>query len=187
MTEQQRYTVVARYDGFELRRYEPCVVAEVEVEGSFASAGNRAFRPLVGYISGRNRGERGVAMTAPVVQQPGRRLAMTSPVVQQEDAEHHVVGFVMPAGETTATLPEPADPRVRLREEPETLAAATRYSGRWTEGGYRDHVAELEAAVRAAGLEPAGAPRWARFDPPWTPWFVRRNEVVLPVTGPATS
>jgi hypothetical protein len=184
VTEQQRFTVIATFPEFELRRYDACVVAEVEVAGSMDSAGTRAFRRLAGYIGGRNRARRSLAMTAPVVQAAaGRTIAMTSPVVQEEQGDRHVVGFVMPAGETTATLPEPEDATVSLREVPEELAAAMRYSGRWTESAYRARVAHLQDAVARAGLTVAGRPRWARFDPPWTPWFLRHNEVVLPVAA----
>lgn len=189
MTEQQRFTVVETFPEFELRRYDACVVAEVEVEGSMGAAGNRAFRRLVGYIGGRNRTRRSLAMTAPVVQSPaGRTIAMTAPVVQEEQGDRHVVGFVMPAGETLQTLPEPEDPVVSLREVPAELAAALRYSGRWTESAYRARVARLHDAVANRGLTVTGPPRWARFDPPWTPWFLRHNEVVVPVAerGAAT-
>ena len=185
MTEQQRFTVVIAFPQFELRRYEPCVVAEVEVDGSLEAAGNRAFRRLVGYIGGRNRAGRSLAMTAPVVQeQAGRRIAMTAPVLQEEQGDRHVVGFVMPAGETLGSLPEPTDAGVSLREVPEELAAAMRYSGRWTESAYRRRVTQLSDAVAGAGLTVTGPPRWARYDTPWTPWFLRHNEVVLPVADP---
>ena len=185
MTEQQPYRLVVAHPDFELRRYPPCVVAEVTVGGGMSGAGNRAFGALAGYIGGRNHTRRAVAMTAPVVQEPqGRRLSMTSPVVQHDDdASGHVVGFVMPAGESLETLPEPDDDRVRLRAVPAQLAAARRYGGRWTESAYRDNLARLLEAVDRAGLTVVGAPRWARFDPPWTPWFRRHNEVVVPVAG----
>ncbi len=169
MTQQQPYRVVATYPGFEVRRFDAHMVAEVSVAGGFESAGNRAFGALVRYIGGRNKDNRGMAMTAPVVQVPA--------------VGHHVVQFVMPADETASSLPDPADPRVGLRAVPAQLAAVVRYSGRWSEGGYRDRVARLEQDVAAAGFTVAGPARWARFDPPWTPWFMRRNEVVLPVTG----
>ena len=185
MTDQQCFSVVATFPEFELRRYDACVIAEVAVGGSLEGAGNRAFRRLVGYIGGRNHAGRSLAMTAPVVQeQAGRRIAMTAPVVQQEHGERHIVGFVMPAGETLASLPDPADASVSLREVPEEFAAALRYSGRWTESAYLERVTRLQDAVARAGLTVTGPPRWARFDPPWTPWFLRHNEVVLPVAAP---
>ena len=170
MTEQQVYEVLESSPGFELRRYAPHVVAEVEIVGSFERAGNAAFRPLISYISGRNRSKTKVAMTAPVVQET---LA---------DSNTHLVSFVMPDGSTTAALPVPVDGQVSVHEVPEQLAAVATFSGRWTEGSYNEHVAALRKDVAAAGLTATGRPHYARFDPPWKPWFLRRNEVVLPVT-----
>lgn len=189
MTEQQPYDVLTRSPGFELRRYPAHLVAEVEVDGSFTDAGNKAFGVLVGFISGRNSASTKVAMTAPVVQQASTRIAMTSPVVQEPGVEpgRQVVAFVMPAEFSLDTLPTPSDPRITVRRVPTQVAAARTFTGRWTERIYREQLAELRSAVVQAGLETCGPPRFARFDPPWTPWFLRRNEVVLPVVGDPTS
>lgn len=188
VTEEQTYTVVAVHPEFEVRRYDAHVVAEVVVEGSHENAGNRAFRSLAGYIGGRNHTGRAVAMTTPVLQQSaaGRRMAMTAPVVQCEGSRpgSYIVGFVMPSGETLVTLPEPDDAAVTLRAIPVEFAATLRYSGRWTQAGYAERAARLRQAVASAGLQVLGPPRWARYDPPWTPWFRRRNEVVLPIAAP---
>jgi hypothetical protein len=169
VTEQQQYQVVRTFPGFEVRRYPAHVVAEVELTGQFESAGNAAFRPLVSYISGRNRS--------------GSKIAMTAPVIQEatEDLTRHRVSFVMPAGSTVADLPVPSASAVSVHEVPEQLAAVSRYSGRWTLGAYRKHVEQLEAEIQAAGLTAVGRPRYARFDPPWKPPFLRRNEVVIPI------
>ncbi|GAA1699235.1 heme-binding protein [Dietzia cercidiphylli] len=184
MTEQQPYEVVQRYPEFELRRYPSHAVAEISVRGSFDSAGNQAFRSLFKYITGHNESAGSVAMTAPVVQEPpgSETIAMTAPVVQTqaEDGEH-LVAFVLPASLTAATAPVPTDPRVRIRQVPDRVAAAVRYSGRWSESGYRRHLADLEAGIARAGLVATGPPRFARFDPPFKPWFLRRNEVVQDV------
>ena len=85
MTEQQPYEVVNRPDGFELRRYPAHLVAEIEVNGSFDEAPNRAFRPLARFINGANRTRRQIAMTAPVTRQEAgpEKIAMTAPVAQQ--------------------------------------------------------------------------------------------------------
>ncbi len=189
MTERQRVEVLTRFPGFELRRYPAHLVAEVEVDASFTDAGNRAFGTLAGFISGRNSTGGKVAMTAPVVQEPASaRIAMTSPVVQQPGARpgRQVVAFVMPAQFTLDTLPAPSDPRIRIREVPAHVAAARAFTGRWSEGIYQEQLASLREAVRRAGLDIVGPPRFARFDPPWTPWFLRHNEVVLPVSEHAT-
>lgn len=184
MTEQQRYQVVRQGPGFELRRYPAHVVAEVEVHGSFEDAGSAAFRPLVAYIRGQNKAGQSLGMTAPVLQRRGD-TECTSSSVESVTAEtspgRFVVSFVMPDGSTRESLPDPGDARVGIRSVPEELSAVTRYSGRWTSASYRQQAARLIRAVRDAGLDPTGPPRFARFDPPWTPWFRRRNEVVLPV------
>ena len=184
MTEQQPYEVLEQFDGFALRRYPPHLVAEVELDGSFEDAGNRAFRRLFGYITGQNEARRSVAMTAPVVQAAAsEKVATTAPVVQTEGAGGgYVVAFVLPASMTLETAPVPTNPDVRLRAVPERVAAAVSYSGRWTRSAYERRLAELQDAVLAAGFVPVGPPRFARFDPPFKPWFLRRNEVVQDVT-----
>jgi len=184
MTEQQQYQVVRHEPGFELRRYPAHVVAEVEAQGSFEDAGSTAFRPLVAYIRGQNQAGQALAMTAPVLQRRDGTESTTSAVesVRAETAPgRFVVSFVMPDGSTRDSLPDPRDARVAIRSVPEELAAVSTYSGRWTSASYRQQAARLIRSVRHAGLDPLGPPRFARFDPPWTPWFRRRNEVVLPV------
>jgi hypothetical protein len=185
VTEKQAYEVVRAYDGFELRRYAPHVVAEVVVRAPFEEAGNAAFRRLLGYISGQNRSATTVAMTAPVIQREPEKIAMTAPVVQrQTDEGAYAVAFVLPSSLTLATAPVPTSPEVQLHERPASLAAARPYRGRWTQDSYERHRTELAAAVRAAGLTPVGPARWARFDPPFMPFFLRRNEVVQDVADP---
>ena len=200
MTEQQPYELLQRYPHFELRRYPAHLVAEVEVTGSFDRAGNAAFRPLFNYISGTNTARRTVAMTAPVVQRSAstagatsEKVAMTAPVVQRGPLPEgsssggettrgvHVVAFVLPAGMTEDSAPIPADPRVRLRTVPASTAAVLRFSGSTSARAFGRRNEELQQSVAAAGLIPVGAPRFARFDPPFTPGFLRRNEVVQDV------
>ncbi|MFO7689703.1 MAG: heme-binding protein [Cryobacterium sp.] len=196
MTKQQPYRVVQSYDAFELREYPAHLVAEVITDGPFDGAGNRAFRYLFAYISGQNQVGRKVAMTAPVVQAdaggPSAKIAMTAPVVQQAvdepgdwaapaSGEKFRVAFVLPEGMTADTAPQPTDPRVTLRTVPDSVSAVIRYSGTWSQAGYQRHLAQLRTALRAAGLTVVGPPRYARFDPPLTPWFLRRNEILLDV------
>lgn len=187
MTEQQPYEVLERFPEFELRQYPSHAVAEVSVHGSFGSAGNQAFRALFRYITGHNESAGSIAMTAPVVQESAgsEKVAMTAPVVQTEaDGDEYVVAFVLPASLTAATAPVPTDPRVRVRQVPDRVAAAVRYSGRWSESAYRRRLDRLQAALGRAGLVATGPPRCARFNPPLTPWFLRRNEVVQDVVWP---
>ena len=184
MTEEQKYTVERKFPKFEVRRYEACVFADVTVTGDFESAGNKGFGPLIGYISGNNKTNSKIAMTAPVVQEPVSKIAMTSPVLQQSSDQENIISFVMPAGITLDALPIPSSSKVSLREVPEQLMAVSRFSGRWTHGTCMKHVAELESNLTGAGLTPNGSPSFARFDPPWTPWFMRRNEIQIPIAIP---
>ncbi len=187
MTEQQPYELVRRYPDFELRSYPSHVVAQVNISGSFSDAGNRAFRALFGYISGDNRSKKSVAMTAPVIQSvAGEKIAMTAPVVQRpgSDAGEYVVAFVLPKEMTIETAPAPANSEVEIRSVAAGLAAAVTFSGRWSESSYEDRRARLLDAVRSAGLHPTSPARFARFDPPFKPWFLRRNEVVVDVKAP---
>lgn len=185
MTEQQPYDVVEQRDGWELRRYPAHVLAETVVLGaSFEDAGNQAFRKLAGYIGGDNTARRSIEMTAPVVQAP-QRIGMTAPVLQQRDGEGFVVAFVLPAALTEADAPAPTNPEVSLRAVPDQLVAALRFSGRWTRESWERHRDELLDGVRAAGLDVVAEPRFARFDPPFTPWFLRRNEVLVEVARDA--
>ena len=185
MTEQQPYEVLEQRDGFEVRCYPPHLLAQVEIDGSFEDAGNRAFRALFRYITGNNQSRRMVNMTAPVMQQHARteEIAMTAPVVQVEETEgRHVVAFVLPASMTLETAPLPLDPDIQVRAVPEQMAAARRYSGRWTQSSYQRNLDILIAAVTVDGYVPVGAPRFARYDPPFKPWLLRRNEVIQDVT-----
>ncbi|WP_426766053.1 SOUL family heme-binding protein [Pseudarthrobacter sp. 1G09] len=189
MTEQQPYESVRRYPHFELRRYPDYVVAEVAVSAEFHRAGNVAFRRLFNYISGNNTGGAKLAMTAPVVQEAGQsqKLAMTAPVIQAGPlsggggSAEFVVAFVLPAGLTAETAPVPTDPTVKIRAVPGSLAAVLRFSGSGSEANFVRRNNGLQAALSLAGLTPLGAPRFARFDPPFEPWFLRRNEVVQDV------
>jgi hypothetical protein len=188
-TEEPEYRVVETYPEFELRRYAPYLVAETEVTGEFDAVGNQAFRILAAYIFGENRSKTKMAMTAPVSQQPqggeGEKMEMTAPVMQRPksaaEADRFVLSFVMPSGYTLDSLPEPEDPRVRLREVPGKLVAARRYSGRWTEANYRENEAALLRAVDEAGLTPLADPVYARYNSPFSLWFLRRNEVMVEV------
>lgn len=186
--EEAAYTVVKKSDIFELRDYAPHIVAEIVVEGSLEDAGNKAFRPLFNYISGANRSRSSIAMTAPVSQEAeGEKIAMTAPVGQQRSSGKWAVSFTMPASYSMGALPIPTNPAVTLREVPARRMAAVRYSGTWDEKNYLRYKERLENWIRENGFEMKGEPVWARYNPPFTLWFLRRNEILIPVeTQPAS-
>lgn len=183
--EEAVYTVVFKEQGFEVRQYEPHVIAETMVDGDLEDAGNKAFSRLFKYISGNNKSQRKVEMTAPVTQGPvSENIDMTSPVGQQRMNGRWAVSFMMPSSYSLETLPEPKDPNVILRQVPARYIAAVRYSGFWSEKGYRRNLDKLNAWIEKQNLNVAGDPIWARYNPPFMPWFLRRNEILVPVERP---
>jgi len=180
--EEAKYTVIKKVGAFELRQYEAKIVAETFVEGDFSKVGSTAFRRLFGYISGNNRTEQKIAMTAPVTQEAvSQKIAMTTPVGQEKVGDKWRITFVMPAQYSMETLPKPLDPAVTLREEPRRLMTANRYSGTWSKSRYMKREVQLRKWVEAQGLEQIGEPIFARHNAPYVPWFLRRNEVLIPV------
>ncbi len=178
--EEPDYEVVRKIDTVELRQYSPYVVAEVVLNSTAEEAGNQAFPILAGYIFGKNKGEKKFAMTAPVTQTAAPvRMDMTAPVTQAAVPGGMLVQFVLPKGVTLASAPEPIDPRVQLRLVPASQWAVIRYSGTWSQSNYQEHLALLKAALDAAGVATQGEPVLARYNAPFTPWFLRRNEIWL--------
>lgn len=180
--EEAAYKVISTDGKFEIRDYAPHILAETVVEGDFKGAGNTAFKRLFRYISGDNRSRYKVAMTTPVSQEPMvEKIKMTAPVGQQRLQEKWTVSFMMPASYTLETLPEPEDPMVTLRQIPARRVAAVRYSGFWSEQNYLRYKLELESWIKEKGFTSVGDPIWARYNPPFTPWFLRRNEILIPI------
>jgi len=181
--EEAKYKVLEKDNGFEIRDYAPHILAETIVEGDLEGAGNKAFDRLFRYISGDNRSRKKVAMTAPVSQQPmGENIKMTAPVGQRRVQEKWAVSFMMPASYTIKTLPEPEDQNISLRQVPARRMASVRYSGFWSEERYFKYKSELELWIKEKGLTIVGDPIWARYNPPFTPWFLRRNEILIPIS-----
>ena len=183
--ESPSYEVVETIGEVEIRQYAPYLVAETRVDGTLEDAGNQGFRILAKYIFGDNRGKQKIAMTAPVSQEKaeGVEIAMTAPVTQKRSGEQFTIQFMMPSEYSKESLPAPNDSRIEIREVPGRRLAAIRYSGRWSKKNYDEHLRELLAALSRKGYEPEGEPIWARYDPPFKPWFMRRNEILTAFRG----
>ena len=186
--EEPAFEVVAVRDDYEVRRYEPYIVAEVDVVASSEQgAGNTAFGILAGYIFGDNRKRTKMAMTAPVEStQAGEKMSMTAPVESVATGGTYTYAFVMERKYTLDTLPEPVDPRIRIVTRPARHVAVLRYSGSWSEKNSRRHQAELMRALDADGLAPEGPVTLARFNSPFALPVFRRNEIQVEVDWPST-
>jgi hypothetical protein len=191
--EKPEHVVVRKLgEDLEVRDYPGYLVAETRVGGSRSDAGNESFKRLAGYIFGGNQKQQKFAMTAPVTTAPapeqGEKLAMTAPVTQtQSGGGEWLVQFVLPKGQTLETLPKPNDARVTLRALPPKRYAVIQYSGTWSDANFDEHLALLRAAMAREKLVPLGEPVWARYDPPFKPWFLRTNEILLEVAVPAAA
>lgn len=178
--EEPDYEVVRTIGAVEVRRYAPYVVAEVVLQTSPDDAGSQAFPILAGYIFGKNKGAKKFEMTAPVTQSAAPvRMDMTAPVTQAAVPGGIRVQFVLPKGVTLESAPEPDDARVQLRQVPAGTWAVLRYSGTWSQANYREHLDALQATLASAGVATQGEPVLARYNAPFTPWFLRRNEIWL--------
>jgi SOUL heme-binding protein len=181
--ETPPHKTVVRDGDYEVRDYPALVVAEVTVDGDQKAAANKGFRLLGGYIFGDNRKRQDIAMTAPVTQQAvGEKIAMTAPVAQVPGAAGTwVVRFTMPSQWTLQTLPVPDNPSVTLRNTEPARFAVLRFSGLAQPADVRERSAELLAWAKARKLRVTGPVSLAQYNPPWTPWFMRRNEVMVEV------
>ena len=185
-TEEPRYESLLQDAEFSVRLYAPRIVAETEVAGSLEEASSTGFRRIAGYIFGRNHARSGqaserIAMTAPVtVEAQPQKIAMTAPVSVEQVEGRWRIEFAMPAHYTLATLPLPDDASVTLREVPAQKIAAIRFSGLVSEAKLRDKTALLRAWMVQRSLLASAAPQLARYNPPWTLPFLRRNEILIP-------
>ncbi len=191
--EEPSYQVLKQSEHFELRQYESQLIAEVTVQGSLSEASNKGFRLVADYIFGNNQASRAasnesekIAMTAPVViEAQSSKIAMTAPVVVEKkgasEQQQWILYFVMPKSYRMDSLPKPNNPQVQIKEIKNKKVAVIRFSGWVDEDKLADRTAELQTWIKQEQLIAIGDPQLARYNPPWTlPWW-RRNEVFIPV------
>ena len=164
------YTVTGRAGEIEFRHYPELVLATVDTADDDAG-----FSLLFAYISGSNRPKEKIPMTAPVI--TAQKIPMTAPVVSDAAS----MSFVMPAGSTRENIPEPLDSRVRIVAIPERDIAVIRFSGYAPRNDVDAVTLRLQDGLKNEGIGTAGQPFLMRYDSPWTPGFLRHNEVALEI------
>ncbi|WP_436935554.1 SOUL family heme-binding protein [Halovenus marina] len=175
--ESVPYEQVQQIDGYELRRYPQTVLAETT-----AANQTTAFRRLFRYISGANEGDESISMTTPVETQEGTSISMTAPVRSGEVEKERVrMAFYLPAEYDTETAPEPTEPGVRLVIEPAKTVAVDRFSWYAPDRRVTRRSQKLLSRLEQEGIEPLGESYLLRYNDPWTPPFMRRNEVAVDV------
>ena len=182
-TEEPKYAVLEKEPPFEIRSYAPMIVAEVQVEGDLDEASSQGFRLIAAYIFGQNQVSEKIAMTAPVTVEDqsvkSAKIAMTAPVGIESKAGKWTVSFVMPTEYTMESIPKPMSPQVQLRQIPAVKRAVISFSGFYNSQKVAEKTLELEQWMKSRSLQSAGTPNFARYNPPWTLPFMRRNEVMI--------
>jgi hypothetical protein len=169
MVEQATYDVLRKINAVEIRRYPPLIIARVD------GYGDGGFNILFNFITGNNRQESNLRMTAPVVSE---QIAMTAPVMSETGS----LAFIMPEEYSLETMPEPLDNRVKIVEVSERVVAALRFSCCWSNSLFRKKLTELLKELDKAGIKAAGQAFSMRYNGSFNPWFLRRNEVAVPVS-----
>ena len=182
--EEPKYTVLEKTIPFELRSYAPMILAEVQVDGDLDEASSQGFRLIAAYIFGQNRVSEKIAMTAPVAieeQSVSSKIAMTAPVNIEGNGGQWTVSFVMPSEYTMESIPKPLNSKVVLRQIPTVKRAVVQFSGFYNNAKIAERTVELEEWMKTKNLQATGAPKFARYNPPWTLPFLRRNEIMIDV------
>ncbi len=180
--EEPKYTLVLQEGTFEVRDYPPSLVAEVTVNGDQGGSASRGFRLLAGYIFGGNQTRQSIPMTAPVAQRSTHEtIPMTAPVTQSGSQGAWVVRFTMPSRYSFETLPQPTDPRVKLKAVTAARFAVVRFSGIANPKSFEAKAEEVLGFIKAHNFHAIGPATLAQYDPPWTLWFLRRNEVMIQI------
>ncbi len=183
--EEPEYQIIKNTPDFEIRYYNEYLVAEVTLTGNFTSSGNQAFKVLAGYIFGANQASTKMKMTAPVESQAisvSEEMKMTAPVMSVDNnSNEHVYRFVMEKKYTLDTLPTPNDKRIRLIKVTPRFMAVKKFSGRWSEKNYQKSEKLLLKSLNLEKIETIGLPIFARYNAPFVPWFLRRNEIMIQI------
>ncbi len=176
------YTVILQDEDFEIRLYQPMLIAETVIDANYANSGSIGFNRLAGYIFGNNRQQEKIAMTAPVYREPrGEKIAMTAPVLQQKVSDQWLMTFVMPPEYNLNNLPEPLDPLVSIKSVAGKKVAVIRYSGSLSEESINEKAHQLHNWLLQKSYKPLSPARSAAYDPPWTIPALRRNEVHIDI------
>lgn len=184
--EEPKFTLLEKDQSFELRAYEPKLIAEVSLDGDLSEASRKGFKLIADFIFGNNTAQTGksekISMTAPVaVKSSSAKIAMTAPVGLQPSNNGWRVYFVMPSQYTLLTLPKPNNPQVTIKQIPSQKFAVIRFSGLVGEEKMAEKVAELNQWIAQKNLKALSGPELARYNPPWTLPFLRRNELMIEV------
>jgi hypothetical protein len=184
-TDEPDFNLILKEDKFEIREYSSKIIAQVEVFGDFDDASSKGFKILADYIFGNNTSADGnsrIEMTAPVEMEPlPQKINMTKPVLTEGNDNTWIVSFIMPNEFTLETLPEPNNKNIKISSIPKEKYAVIIFSGLVRESSYLEKEKLLNQFIEEKKLKASGEIKIARYNPPWTLPFFRRNELMLKV------
>ena len=165
--EQPKYKILKKEGQFEIRSYDDILMSSVRVTGSQYQALRKGFRPLVKYISGKERDGEKISMTAPVIQSTSDRK------------ENFTVSFSMPSKYQVDNLPKSKNSEIFFEKLGSYRAAVVRFSGRANEKLLDLKSNELRQWIEANGYSSVSTAKYLFYNDPSTPGFLRRNEVMI--------
>ncbi len=186
-----QYSVLEKKNGYEIRRYEPYVTAQVEITGTYDEALNQGFRILADYIFGNNTKQIGIDMTAPVIESEklemtapvvvSEKIDMTAPVTESGDEQKHIISFVMPFKYTLETLPKPNNPEIKIVPQQARKVAVLRFS--WFRSSKRvsKKKQELISFLERDGIVIKNIPEYAGYNAPFNAPWLNRNEIIVEI------
>lgn len=169
MVEQLTFELLKTIDNIEIRKYNSFIVAKVD------GFGDTGFNILFQFISGKNTATSEIKMTAPVISE---EIEMTAPVLSEKES----IAFVMPKKYSLNTLPKPLDKRIKIIQIPARIIAALRFSGRWSSSLFDKKSTKLLEIVKKENISIKGPVFSMRYSSPFTPWFLRKNEVAVEIS-----
>ena len=182
-TEEPEFKLISEEAEFQIREYDPKIIAQVEVDGDFDEASSRGFKLLADYIFGNNLldgASKKISMTTPVEMSPlTENLLMTSSVMNDQVNNKWSINFVMPQEFSLDTLPKPNKSQVNIIEVPKEKYAVIVFSGLVRESSYAEKAELLSNYLEENSFKQQGAIKIARYNPPWTLPFFRRNELMV--------
>ena len=172
--ERPIYNVVVKEDGLEIRDYAPAIVVETQVLASRRDAAGEAFRGLFKYISGNNTSGLEIPMTAPVAQTPAGKGP-------DGVSSKWAIRFFLPSNYSVENIPQPLQQGINIVTLEAQRFASVSFKGTQNDKKVAKYTTQLREFISQKGYEVSGEPVYAFYDPPFVPWFLRDNEILLPI------
>ncbi|MFQ3246344.1 MAG: hypothetical protein ACI9WC_001502 [Arenicella sp.] len=182
--EEPSYQVLSKADDYEVRLYEPYIIAQTTVSGDYDDAMSDGFREIAGYIFGGNSSDDEISMTAPVLenaQDTPQQIAMTAPVLDTGTTDKRSVAFIMPSKYTLESLPVPNSDKVTFAEIPARKIAVLAYGFYANESRIEAKKLELLNRLQSDGVSVKGEVISARYNPPFSMPLFLVNEVMVEI------